>query len=280
MTHRVILVEIDVLILDAAPWAFAEDVVEGAGKAVHADLNVGCEQAGGEVIGRELCALVGVEDLGPALAERLAQGIETEDVVQSGGKLPSEHLAAVPVDDSDQIHEATKHRHMGDVSAQEQAGPDALGTAASVDEDTAAPEVEFAAIRCDVVQNSEERSHYLGHIVENRFVTAPRLGPGESCSIHLDPDGVLHPFVVQANSKSMRFVDGQFAPEARELTIHARVIRYQGLVVQGYAPGDRVHVEVDGVARQPLESIDGRLLLYLQGPENRFADLTIIVRKL
>ena len=26
------------------------------------------------------------------------------------GKLPSEHLAAVPVDDSDQIHEATKHR--------------------------------------------------------------------------------------------------------------------------------------------------------------------------
>ena len=167
---------------------------------------------------------------------------------------------------------------MGDVSAQEQAGPDALGAAASVDEDTAAPEVEFAAIRCDVVQNSEERSHYLGHIVENRFVTAPRLGPGESCSIHLDPDGVLHPFVVQANSKSMRFVDGQFAPEARELTIHTRVIRYQGLVVQGYAPGDRVHVEVDGVARQPLESIDGRLLLYLRGPENRFADLTIIVR--
>ena len=34
--------------------------------AVDADLNVGCEQAGGEGISCELCALVGVEDLGPS----------------------------------------------------------------------------------------------------------------------------------------------------------------------------------------------------------------------
>ena len=58
LRHGVILVEIDVLILDAAPEAFAEDVVEGAAAAIHADLNVGCEQAGGEGVGRELCALV------------------------------------------------------------------------------------------------------------------------------------------------------------------------------------------------------------------------------
>ena len=36
----------------------------GAAAAIDADLNVGCEQAGGEGIGCELCALVGVEDLG------------------------------------------------------------------------------------------------------------------------------------------------------------------------------------------------------------------------
>ena len=41
--HCVILVEIDVLVFDAAPKAFPEDVVEGA--AIDADLNVGCEQA-------------------------------------------------------------------------------------------------------------------------------------------------------------------------------------------------------------------------------------------
>ena len=117
LRHGVILVEIDVLILDAAPQAFAEYVVEGAASAIHADLDVGCEQAGGEGIGRELCALVGVEDLGSTFAERLAQGIETEDAVQGVGELSGEHVAAVPVDDCDQVHEAAQHRHIGDVSA-------------------------------------------------------------------------------------------------------------------------------------------------------------------
>ena len=94
---------------------FAEDVVESA--AVHADLNVGCEQAGGEGIGCELCALIGVEDLRSTHAGRLTQSIETEDAVQSVGKLPSEHITTVPVDNSNQVHEAPQQRHLGDVCA-------------------------------------------------------------------------------------------------------------------------------------------------------------------
>ena len=117
LAHRVILVEIDVLVFDAAPEPFAEDVVERMAATVHAELNVGGVKGGRESIGRELCALVGVEDFGPTLAERLAQGIETEDAVQGVGKLPGEHIAAVPVDDSNQVHEATQQRHIGDVSA-------------------------------------------------------------------------------------------------------------------------------------------------------------------
>ncbi len=45
LRHRVILVEIDVFTFNATPQLFAEDVVEGASAAVHADLNVGCKQA-------------------------------------------------------------------------------------------------------------------------------------------------------------------------------------------------------------------------------------------
>ena len=45
-------------------------IAEGATEAIHADLDVGSEQAGGEGIGRKLCALVGVEDLGPTHALR------------------------------------------------------------------------------------------------------------------------------------------------------------------------------------------------------------------
>ena len=166
------------------------------------------------------------------------------------------------------------------VGAPEQAGPDALGAAAVVDEGETAPEAEYASLRLEVGQEANGESRYLGHIVKNRFFTLPRLEPGASCTIRLEGDGGAHPFVAQANSKSMRFVDVRYASETRELTIHARVIRYQGLVVQGYRPGDRAHVEVDGVARQPLKSTDGRLVLYLQGPENRFVDQTIVVRQL
>ena len=64
-----------------------------------------------------MCALVSVDDRGPTLAERLAQSIETENAVQGVGKLPGEHVAAVPVDDSDQVHEASQQRYIGDVCA-------------------------------------------------------------------------------------------------------------------------------------------------------------------
>ena len=77
LMHRVILVETDVLIFDAAPKAFAKDIIEDATASVHADLDVGGLQAGGEGIICELCALVGVEDSGSALAEPIAQSSET-----------------------------------------------------------------------------------------------------------------------------------------------------------------------------------------------------------
>ena len=166
------------------------------------------------------------------------------------------------------------------VGAPEQAGPDALGAAAVADESETEPEADFASLRLVVGQELNEGNRYLAHIVGNRFFTLPRLEPGESCTIRLEGGGAHHPFVAQPNSKSMRFVDVRYAPEKGELTICAQVIRYQGLVVQGYTPGVRVHVEVDGVARQPLESTDGRLILYLQGHENRFAKQTIVMKQL
>jgi hypothetical protein len=69
---------------------------------------------------------------------------------------------------------------------------------------------------------------------------------------------------------------------SRAGTPHTATIKdeYHGLVVQGYVPGNSVHLEVDGVARQTLESPDGHLLLYSQGPENRFADRVITLRLL
>ena len=72
-------------------------------------------QAGCEGISYELCAQVGIEDRGSTLAERMAQSRETECAIQGVGKLPGEHIAAVPVNDSDQVHETSQQRHIGDV---------------------------------------------------------------------------------------------------------------------------------------------------------------------
>ncbi|MDE0180270.1 MAG: hypothetical protein OXL39_02925 [Caldilineaceae bacterium] len=64
-----------------------------------ADLYVGREQAGCEGVGRALCALVGVEDLGPTLDEPLVEGVETETTILGVGKLPGEHKVVAPVND-------------------------------------------------------------------------------------------------------------------------------------------------------------------------------------
>lgn len=68
------LVEMDVLVCDAALKGFAEGVVEVAASAVDADLDGGCVQAGGGGVGGGLCGLVGVEVLGPEPCWALGAG--------------------------------------------------------------------------------------------------------------------------------------------------------------------------------------------------------------
>ena len=151
------------------------------------------------------------------------------------------------------------------LGAPERSGPNALGVSSTGDDSTVIDE--YRAVRCG--------GSYLAHIVQNRFVTVPPLASEQSCTIHLEPGAITHPFVAQANSKSMCMIDAQFDPYAEQLTMHVKVIRYQGLVVQGFAPGSAVKVVINGVARQEMKSSDGRLALFLQGPENHFVEQII-----
>src|SRR6478672_2976902 len=73
-------------------------------------------QRGGELVARELAALVGIENLRPAVArecflERLDTKIGAERVRQP----PRQHGTAHPVHDDHQIKEALGHRNVGDV---------------------------------------------------------------------------------------------------------------------------------------------------------------------
>ncbi|MBV7335143.1 hypothetical protein KFU94_44275 [Chloroflexi bacterium TSY] len=152
------------------------------------------------------------------------------------------------------------------IGAPETSGPDALG-AGAMSEESMVDTAGYTSVRCG--------ENYLAHIVQNRYFTLPPIEPEQSQTVQFELGAALHPFVAQANSKSLRLIDVQFSPEANELIIHVKVIRYQGLVVQGYAPESTVQVEIDGIKRQDIETKDGRVVFYLLGPENRFGDQVI-----
>jgi len=109
--------QVDAFILHAPPEAFNKDVVQGTASAVHADPSASRQHGVGERLGCELGALIGVEDVRPALLEGLAQSNQAELTIQSVGELPSQHVSTVPINHGHQIHETTSHRNVGNVGA-------------------------------------------------------------------------------------------------------------------------------------------------------------------
>ena len=83
---------------------------------VHADSNIVLAQHARERLAGELAALVGIEDVRPPIAaQRLSQGVDAEIGIQGVRHLPGKHLAQVPVDNGDEIHESPGHRNVGHI---------------------------------------------------------------------------------------------------------------------------------------------------------------------
>ena len=76
--HRFVVVEIDVLILQCAPEALDEDVVEDPTTTIHADTDLLVGQTTGKIMGSKLRSLVGVENLWFSLAQGLFQRCQSE----------------------------------------------------------------------------------------------------------------------------------------------------------------------------------------------------------
>ena len=89
-----VCLQVHLLVLDAAPQPFHEDVVHAPAPAVHAHLNALRQQHAGEGLAGERAALVGVEDLWPTLAQGLFQSRNTEVYLQGVGQPPGQHVAA------------------------------------------------------------------------------------------------------------------------------------------------------------------------------------------
>lgn len=120
---RLVIVQIDLLVLDAAPEALDEDVVEGAAAAIHTDLHACGLEARGEREAGELGTLIGVEDLGRGSQQGPFQRREAEAGVQRHRQLPGQHVAAEPVQDGHEEGEAVQERDVGDIRR-----PDLVGS--------------------------------------------------------------------------------------------------------------------------------------------------------
>src|SRR5665811_697437 len=116
--NALISYQVHLLVLDAPPEPFDEDVVHPAAPSVHADPDaVGREQAC-ESLRSELRALVGVEDVrGSVASQGFFERLDAEGGVEGVGESPAEHAPAGPVHDRRKTAEAPRHGQVGDVRA-------------------------------------------------------------------------------------------------------------------------------------------------------------------
>ncbi len=76
-------VQINLLVFQASPESFHEDVVEAASFAIHRNLNATRQQKAGEFFARELDALVGIEDFWLAVpGQRFFKRVDAEADVE------------------------------------------------------------------------------------------------------------------------------------------------------------------------------------------------------
>lgn len=105
------------LILEGPPQPFDKDVVQSPAATIHTHPHSGSLDPVGEGVGRELDALVSVENLRLALSQGLLQGNQAEVTIQSVGQLPGQDITTIPIDDRGQVHKTALHRNVGDVAA-------------------------------------------------------------------------------------------------------------------------------------------------------------------
>src|SRR6516165_96549 len=103
---------VDELVLQTAPQALDENIVQGAAPPIHADRHGALFQRRQKIRRGELRALVGVPDLGLTEAEGGLQSGQTEARLPRVGKFPTEHEAAEPIHHTYQVEEATLHRNI------------------------------------------------------------------------------------------------------------------------------------------------------------------------
>lgn len=117
LSHALIVLEIDFLILDASPESLHEDVVPAPSPSVPTDSDAFLFESVGEIFTGELRSLIAVEDIRLGVPERSLHSRDAEEAVQRVGEFPREHVPAEPVHYGHKIDKAVLQPDVGDVGA-------------------------------------------------------------------------------------------------------------------------------------------------------------------
>ncbi len=148
----------------------------------------------------------------------------------------------------------------------------------------------------------------LVHVVDDRFVTVPRLGPGERVVLRFTDRPSAAPLLRKPSTKGLVVIDARHHAASGETTVLARVCRAQPLAIESVDPAGVYEVRVDGGApthvmprtarsiavllsrksdagrgasvRTRVPGVMRFLDLVIEGPEREFAERRITVRAL
>ena len=112
-----IVVQVDFFVLDTAPQAFGQNVVQGTPPPIHADPNLRGREQLDVLRAREVAPLVTVPDLGLGLRQGPLHGGQDEGHFQGLGQFPTQHIAGVPIEHRDEIEPALQETNIRDIDA-------------------------------------------------------------------------------------------------------------------------------------------------------------------
>lgn len=111
-----VVIPIDFVLFQTPPKPFGEHIVDPPSFPVHTDSDFVTFKDSGEFFTRELGTLVRIEYLRFSIEKhRFFEAFGTEPSIQSSREPPREHLPRIPVDDGDEVDEASFEPDVGDI---------------------------------------------------------------------------------------------------------------------------------------------------------------------
>jgi hypothetical protein len=120
--HVRVCIEINILLFDASPQSFHENIIKIPPSSVHADLNIMHFQYTRKLRTGEVTALIGIENSRLCFFQGFMQTLQTEIHFQRIGHFPIDHVAGIPIDDGYQVGETFLQFDICDIGT-----PDLIG---------------------------------------------------------------------------------------------------------------------------------------------------------